>query len=286
VIEALFPVGIPGALDDDALLALYAHGAAAAAATSSGPVLGLEVGVAPAVPPAVPAAGWLRVNFVASVDGSATVDGLSGSLGGPDDLRVFDLLRRLSDVVLVASGTVRDEGYGAMRLHDADVAWRRAHRMADHPVFAIVSGTLNLDPASSIFTDAPVRPLVLTVASAPDDRRAALRAVADVVDCGADTVDAGVVRRVLVERGLPRIACEGGPSFLGTLIAADAVDELCLSIGPVLEGGAGPRIARGSSPEPRGMELGHVLRAGDLLLTRYVSTRPSGGASASDSVEG
>jgi riboflavin biosynthesis pyrimidine reductase len=282
MIEALFPVGIAGALDDDALLALYARGAAAAAAASSDPVLGLEAGVAPAVP----AGGWVRVNFVASVDGSATVDGLSGSLGGPDDLRVFDLLRRLSDVVLVASGTVRDEGYGAMRLHDADVGWRRAHGMADHPVFAIVSGTLNLDPASSIFTDAPVRPLVLTVASAPDDRRAALRAVADVVDCGADTIDAGVVRRVLVERGLPRIACEGGPSFLGTLIAADAVDELCLSIGPVLEGGAGPRIARGSSPAPRGMELGHVLRAGDLLLTRYTRARAPGGASASDSVEG
>ena len=279
MIEALFPTGVAGALDDDALLALYARGAGAAAGAasgrpgssgpSSGSVVGLEAGVAPAVP----AGGWLRVNFVASVDGAATVDGLSGSLGGPDDLRVFDLLRRLSDVVLVASGTVRDEGYGALRLHDADVAWRRAHGMADHPVFAIVTGSLNLDPASSIFTDAPVRPLVLTTASAPADRRAALSAVADVVSCGEDTVDAGVVRRVLVERGLPRIHCEGGPSFLGTLIAADAVDELCLSISPVLEGGAGPRIARGSSPEPRGMELGHVLRGGELLLTRYVRAR-------------
>jgi riboflavin biosynthesis pyrimidine reductase len=249
VIEQLYPVGVAGPLDDDALLELVS-------------------------PDQIPADGWLRVNFVSSLDGSATADGLSGSLGGPDDLRMFDLLRRLADVVLVASGTVRDEGYGPMRLHDADVAWRRAHGMTDHPVFAIVTGSLNLDPASSVFTDAPVRPLVLTVESAPASRRAALSAVADVVDCGKDTVDAGVLRRVLVERGLLRIHCEGGPSFLGTLIAADQVDEFCLSISPVLEGGAGPRIARGGSPDVRGMRLGHVLRGeGDLLLTRYVRAR-------------
>lgn len=246
--EQLFPTGVAGPLDDDALLALYGGGT-------------------------VPEDGWLRVNFVASVDGSATADGRSGALGGPGDLRVFDLLRRLSDVVLVASGTVREEGYGPMRLHDADVAWRRARGMTDHPVFAIVTGSLRLDPTSSVFTNAPVRPIVLTTSSAPADRREALSAVADVRNCGQDTVDAGVVRRVLVERGLTSIHCEGGPSFLATLVAADAVDELCLSISPVLEGGAGGRIVSGSSPEVRDLTLAHVLRDDDLLLTRYVRAR-------------
>jgi riboflavin biosynthesis pyrimidine reductase len=218
--------------------------------------------------------GWLRVNFVSSLDGSATADGRSGSLGGDDDLRVFDLLRRVADVVLVAAGTVRDEGYGPMVLHDADVAWRREHGLPDHPVFAIVTGSLGLDPASRVFTEAPVRPLVLTSAAADADRRGALADVADVVACGEDSVDPALVRAALVDRGLRTIHCEGGPSFLGALVAADLVDELCLSIDPSLEGGAGGRIVHGSSPELRRMRLAHVLHgAGDVLLTRYVRER-------------
>jgi riboflavin biosynthesis pyrimidine reductase len=222
---------------------------------------------------------WLRVNFVATLDGSASAGGLSGSLGGDDDLRVFDLLRRVADVVLVAAGTVRDEGYGPMVLHDADVAWRRAHGKPDHPVFAIVTGSLSLDPASRVFTEAPVRPIVLTSASAAaSPKGTALAQVAHVVPCSAaddpDSVDVGLVRGALADRGLGTIHCEGGPSFLGALVAADAVDELTLTIDPSLEGGAGPRIARGSSPELRRMRPVHVLRgAGDVLLTRYVRAR-------------
>lgn len=220
----------------------------------------------------VPEGPWLRVNFVATLDGAASAGGLSGSLGGPDDLRVFDLLRRVASVVLVAAGTVRDEDYGPMVLHDADVAWRRAHGMPDHPVFAIVSGSASLDPASRVFTDAPVRPLVLTsAAGAASERGRALAGVADVVACGDETVDAGAVLRALVDRGLHRVHCEGGPSFLGTLVAADLVDELTLTTDPTLEGGAAPRIARGSSPELRRMRPAHVLLGdGGVLLTRWV----------------
>lgn len=226
----------------------------------------------------VPAGPWLRVNFVTTLDGSASAAGTTGSLGGPDDLRVFDLLRRVADVVLVAAGTLRDEGYGPMVLHDEDVDWRRAHGKPDHPVFAIVSGSLSLDPASRVFTEAPVRPIVLTSAAAAAAAAAthggALAAVADVAPCGDDSVDPALLRDALVSRGLETIHCEGGPSFFGALVAADLVDELTLTIDPTLEGGAGPRITRGSSPELRRMRLAHVLRGrGDVLLTRYVRAR-------------
>jgi riboflavin biosynthesis pyrimidine reductase len=218
---------------------------------------------------------WLRVNFVTTLDGSASAAGTTASLGGPDDLRVFDLLRRVADVVLVAAGTVRDEGYGPMVLHDDDVTWRRARGKPDHPVFAIVSASLSLDPTSRVFTAAPVRPIVLTSSSAAASPNGeALAPVADVVPCGDDAVDPLLLRHALVSRGHTTIHCEGGPSFFGALVAADVVDELTLTIDPTLEGGAGPRITRGTAPDLRRMRPTHVLRGdGDVLLTRYVRAR-------------
>ena len=94
----------------------------------------------------------LRVNFVASVDGAVTHDGRSGGLSDEADKRHFELLRRVCDVVLVGAGTVRDEGYGAMRVSEESARWRVANGLPEHPVFAIVTASLNLDPESEIFT--------------------------------------------------------------------------------------------------------------------------------------
>ena len=217
----------------------------------------------------------VRVNFVSSVDGAATHDGLSGGLGGEADHRVFDILRRLCDVVLVAAGTVRSEGYGPMVVDAPASAWRVAHGLAPQPVFAIVSGHLDLDPASRIFTEAPVRPIVVTTGSSPLDKRAALAEVADVLVCGDTDLDAPAMVAALQARGLGRIHCEGGPSLFGTLLAADVVEELCLTVSPLLEAGDSPRIARGALPAPRGLTLAGVLRSADTLLLRY--TRPAAG---------
>ncbi|ROS54266.1 pyrimidine reductase family protein [Frigoribacterium sp. PhB24] len=216
----------------------------------------------------------VRANFVASVDGSATAAGRTRDLGGPADLLVFDLLRRLCDVVVVGAGTVRDEGYGPMRLADDAVAWRREAGLPDHPGFAIVSSGLDLDPTSAVFTEAPVRPLVLTHDSAPRATRARLDEVADVVSCGSDRVDPHLLVRALVERGSPQIHTEGGPTLLGDLVAADVVDELCLTVSPNLEGGAGPRIvAAREAMALRGLALDHVLLSDDMLLTKWSRRR-------------
>ena len=183
---------------------------------------------------------------------------------------MFDILRRLADVIVVGAGTVRAERYGAMRLSEDDVAWRLGRGLPAHPVFALVSGRLELDPASPVFAAAPVRPLVLTHAAAPADRRAALGRVADVVECGAARVEAAAVRAALVERGLPQMLCEGGPFLFGSLVAADAVDELCLTLSPVLEGGGAGRIVRGGAQRTIPMRLARTLTAGDMLFLRYL----------------
>jgi riboflavin biosynthesis pyrimidine reductase len=214
---------------------------------------------------------WVRVNFVSSVDGAATHQGLSGGLSDAADQRVFGILRRLCDVVVVGAGTVRAEGYSAMRVDDASVRARIAMDLTAHPVFAIVSASLDLDPASPIFSAAPERPIVLTTELARPDFRDALAEVADVIVCGRVRVEADVMVRVLSERGLGRIHCEGGPHLFGDLIAASELDELCLTVSPRLEGGVASRISAGASPiAPVGLRLAHTLVSGDTLMLRYV----------------
>ncbi|QWT23371.1 pyrimidine reductase family protein [Subtercola sp. PAMC28395] len=216
----------------------------------------------------------VRANFISSIDGSATLGGLSGELGGPGDKRVFDLLRQLCDVVVVGAGTVRAEGYGAMRLEPRAALWRAQNGLPEHPAFAIVSRGLELDLDSDVFTKAPRRPLVLTTASADTTRRTALEHVADVVACGEKSVEPQRLVAELLGRGLTQIHCEGGPSLLGDLIAADELDELCLTLSPVLEGGAGPRISHAPQPSvPRSLTLEHLLLADSMMFTKYSRTR-------------
>jgi riboflavin biosynthesis pyrimidine reductase len=211
----------------------------------------------------------LRVNFVSSIDGAVTVDGVSGGLSGPGDKLIFGVLRMVCDALVVAAGTVRAERYDGLRLGPRARAWRRSHGLSEFPVMVVVSGALDLDPAQLVFADAPVRPIVLTGASAPADRRAALAGVADVVTAGADEFDPAAGIAELHRRGLSQLLCEGGPRLLGALTAADLVDELCLTVSPLLVGGDAGRIASGPPGAPREMSLRHILRSGDMLCLRY-----------------
>jgi riboflavin biosynthesis pyrimidine reductase len=178
--------------------------------------------------------------------------------------------------VLVGAGTVRDEGYGPMRVESADADWRRASGRPDQPVFAIVSASLNLDPASRIFTEAPVRAIVVTIGSSPKAKRDALAEVAEVMVCGDDALDVDAMVDGLALRGLGQVLCEGGPTLFSTILAADRVDELCLTVSPVLESGTAGRITNGCLAEPLGLSLAQVLVSDGTLLLRYLrATRPS-----------
>jgi riboflavin biosynthesis pyrimidine reductase len=213
---------------------------------------------------------WLRLNFVSSVDGAASREGTSGALGTDADRRVFAALRRLCDVIIVAAGTVRAEGYAGPLLDTEGMAWRAEEGLAEHPQLAIVSRSLDLEPDGELFARAVHRPIILTCAEAPAERRAALEAVADVVDCGEASVDPVLLKQRLVERGLTQLHCEGGPSLFGALLAGGVVDELCLTVSPTLEGGAAGRIASGPDATPTPLRLAHVLTADDgTLLLRY-----------------
>ncbi|MFU8850621.1 pyrimidine reductase family protein [Micromonospora sp. SL1-18] len=225
----------------------------------------------------------LRMNFVASADGAVALDGYSAGLSGEPDKRVFGLLRMLCDGLVVAAGTLRHEGYRAVQLDAVRRAWRREHGLAEYPTLVVVSDSLDLDPAQAAFADAPVRPLVLTRAAA--EPPPGLTGVTELIRCGEERVDLAAGLAELRRRGLGQLLCEGGPQLFGALTAADLVDELCLTVAPLLAGAGPGRITAGDASAPRRLPLRHVLAAEDgVLLLRYArdpdDAPPAGSAPA------
>ncbi|MBF6301630.1 pyrimidine reductase family protein [Nocardia amamiensis] len=207
---------------------------------------------------------WVRANFVASIDGAVTVDGRVGGLTTRDDQHILTLLRNLADVVLVGAGTVRVEGYTGLRVNSEIREWRLRLGLAPVPPLAVVSGRAKLDPHSPLFTDTVVPPVILTSADAPVEAKQALRdAGGDVIELDAGAPDASALLAALVQRGLTRILCEGGPTLLGQLISAGELDELCLTTSPVLVGGSSDRIAVSARVTDTAMHCSHVLFAED-----------------------
>jgi 5-amino-6-(5-phosphoribosylamino)uracil reductase len=216
---------------------------------------------------AVPGGRHVRVNFAASADGAVTVDGRSRGLSSDADREVFHLLRAMADVVLVGAGTVRAESYGGAREGDRAI-----------PPIAVVTRSLDLDPASRLFTDTRVPPIVLTCASAPADRRKLLADLADVIVAGEEDVDPVSALAALAERGLDQVICEGGPHLFGWLLAAGAVDELDLTIAPLIAGGTAGRIVSGlASQLTDPLTLLQVLEDDGHLFLRYAVNRSRSG---------
>ncbi|WP_327636915.1 pyrimidine reductase family protein [Kribbella sp. NBC_00482] len=213
----------------------------------------------------------LRANFVSSLDGAVEIDGQSKALSSDSDSRIFSVIRRLADVVLVGAGTIRDEGYSPLKLSAKAREWRTAAGLAENPTLAIVSSRLELSPVNPVFKSA-VRPIVVTHASSPEDRREALAEVAEVLVLGEVTVDLQAVVDEFAARGMTQILSEGGPHLLGALTAADLVDELCLALAPLLAGPGAMRITAGTpSTLTRQMKLGSALSAeDDYLFFRYL----------------
>lgn len=210
---------------------------------------------------------WVRTNFVSTLDGAATgQDGKSGTLGGDTDTQVFALLRSLADVIVVGAGTARDEGYEDFGV-DAELRARLG--LSPVPTMVLVSRSLRIPPAL-------LRPgiVVVTTADAEADAVATLRETIEVIAAGQGDIDWTEVLAEFAERGWRRVLCEGGPSLHGELVRLDLIDELCLTIAPVLAGGDAPRIAHSHDAVQHAMTLGHAIEGDGGLLTRWVRARP------------
>lgn len=221
---------------------------------------------------------YVQVNFVASADGAATVSGRSRGLSSPADKKVFALGRDLADVVLVGAGTALTEGYRGVKHTELRASRRERLGLTDVPPIAVVTGHGSVDPTSSLITDTAVPPIVLTSEAAPAEwRKAVADAGADVVVAGEDRVVPAQAMDALADRGLLRVCCEGGPTLFADLIAADLVDQLCLTIAPLLTGAGAVRVADGlPAAGPIPLTLESALSDEGFLMLRYRKTAASG----------
>ncbi|WP_420711981.1 MULTISPECIES: pyrimidine reductase family protein [unclassified Streptomyces] len=233
-----------------------------------------ELAAAYAYPEPAPGAPrpWLRANMVSSLDGAAQHEGRSQPISSATDMRVFGTLRALADVVVVGAETVRQEGYRPARVRDEFAGAREAAGQTPVPAIAIVTASLELDFTLPLFTSPLVPTLVLTgAAAAPDRIAAAERAGAQVVVAGEGMgVEPARAVQALADLGHTRLLTEGGPRLLGQLIAAEVLDELCLTVSPTLTAGNAQRIAGGPSVAvPHRFELVSLLEEDGFLFGRY-----------------
>jgi len=212
----------------------------------------------------------LRMDFIASLDGSIAVRGRSEGLQSPGDQRVFRVLRALADVVLVGHGTASAEGYGPVGAGSALGRLRtELGRPATVPI-AVVSRRASLAPGDRLAVPGT---LLVTCAAADADRRAALTAAGvDVLLCGDDDVDLPAALDALAARGLEQVTCEGGPQLLRTALTAGVVDELDLSLAPALVGDRA-RLLDGPLPGVVRTELRQLLEEDGVLFSRYAVGR-------------
>jgi len=205
------------------------------------------VGFAALAPPERP---YLVVNMVASVDGRAAVDGRSGPLGGPADRAVFFELRASVDAVLAGTGTLRAERYGRLVRRPERIAQRVARGLEPEPVALVLSRSGDVPADVPLLTDPEARPLVLT---------------------GEEAEPAAALRRARAEHGVRSVLCEGGPALNAGLLAAGVVDELFLTVSPLLAATADPLTIVGDAglEAPVDLELVWVLEAGGMLFLRY-----------------
>lgn len=210
---------------------------------------------------------WVTANFVATIDGATVVDGGSTAINDEDDMAMFRALRAAADFILVGAGTVRAEDYGPTTLDVRRRAARLEAGLEETPHLVVVSRSLDLDPADRVFSDPDHRVTVLTDDAAPDDRFLALSEVADVVRLKS-TGPEDIIHYLRLARV---VLCEGGATLMGQLVAARLVDEMALTVAPMLVGGVSQRVAHGLEAQPPiEMRLDNVLYGDRSLFLRYV----------------
>ncbi len=224
---------------------------------------------------------YVLLNMVSTADGRATLSGRSGGIGGQADKALFLGLRTVVDGVMAGAGTVRAERYRRLVRDEGRRAARRERGLAEEPLACIVSGRLALDEEIPLLADPRARVAILTAsqASLPPGCKAEVKYIRAMRDGVLDL--AGAMGQLREEHGIRTLLCEGGPHLGAQLLQEGLLDELFLSLSPLLASGdvTGESLRILSGPElepPISLELVSVYEHDSHLFLRYrVQPRPS-----------
>jgi riboflavin-specific deaminase-like protein len=209
---------------------------------------------------------FVATNFAATVDGRATIEGVSGPIGSDADTEMLARLRTRFDAVMIGAGTMRAERYGRIVGNQEQRERRERLGLSHDPLMVIVSGRLDLPWDAPLFTEGG-RVLIVTSSEAdPPETATPLRMLRHegLVDLTA------ALHHLRHERGIRALLCEGGPHLHGELWAAGLVDELFLTTAPKLTGDDAPRIVEGlDAPLAENLELAWLLEQDGELFARY-----------------
>ena len=207
-------------------------------------------------------------NMVSTADGRATLDGRTQGISSETDRDLFHTLRTQVDAVMVGTATIALERYGPLARRP-DVRRRRAELgLSEVPLAVTASRSLELPVDAPLFSDPESRIVVLT----NSDREAPACAAQLIVDRfpGEDLDLALGAERLRSAHGVRAMLHEGGPTLLGAMLAPGLVDELFLTVSPMLIGGGEPSVVEGIALErPRQLELLSVLEHERFLFLRY-----------------
>jgi riboflavin biosynthesis pyrimidine reductase len=206
------------------------------------------------------------MNFAATVDGRATIGGVSGPIGSAADTAMLAGLRTRFDAVMIGAGTMRAERYGRPVASQEKRERRERLGLPHDPLMVIVSGGLDLPWDAPLFTEGGGRVLIFTGSEAePPETATPLQVVRH-----EGTVDlAAALAHLRHERGIRALLCEGGPRLHAELQAGELVDDLFLTIAPKLAGGGAPRILEGELAGVVPLGLTWLLEADGELFARY-----------------
>ncbi|HET9736944.1 MAG TPA: dihydrofolate reductase family protein [Solirubrobacteraceae bacterium] len=210
---------------------------------------------------------FVFLNMVATADGRAAVDGRTERLGGEADLELLLELRAIADAVLIGTGTLRAEGYARLVGSPERRARRQAAGLAGDPLAVVITRSFDI-PWEAGLCQAPEQP-VLIYAGPDAGEPPATPAPVEVVRLEDPTPAAALAD--LRARGVRALLSEGGPTLARALVADGLLDELFLTVAPLLTGDpTEPTIITGAKlPDPAELDLVWTLQTGSELFLRY-----------------
>ena len=186
-----------------------------------------------------PPGRYVRALLEMTLEGALSgIDGRSGSISGPADREVLAAVRRYCDAVVVGAQTMRVERYNPMRTSPAIAKARTEQGLAAAPRLVILSGSLQLPWADPAYSESAMPPIIVTGAASDVDARKRVPQTCELLIAPTDRVEAGWLVDSLIERGLSRIVCEGGPGVLAEFLRAGVVDEWALTLSGTLPSGS------------------------------------------------